>query len=200
MPVLLALVASGFLLLGLFGLSSASAESSGNRTGGGVSPKAKAPPERIHTLSLKKCAPGDRHSFKSHKKWTKRLVGAKGIPAKAKRRHAHYVRCPKGPNHRKIMKARWKKVKNSIVEPLPANHDLWVRIGRCEQPGPGYKGVNWSFSGATYQGGLGIWYGNWDSLKPRGYPSDAGVATWREQMEVANRLAANYGFSAWGCY
>jgi hypothetical protein len=42
--------------------------------------------------------------------------------------------------------------------------------------------------------------GNWDSLKPAGYPADAGQASWRQQMKVANILAGIYGFSAWGCY
>lgn len=82
---------------------------------------------------------------------------------------------------------------------LPANHDLWVRIGRCEQPGNGYRGVNWSHHGPTYQGGLGFWYGTWQSFKVRGMPSNAGDATWRQQMWVANRLYARYGTSPWGC-
>ena len=190
MPVLLLL--SGFLLLGLLGFQ---AKSDAFSISGGVSPK----PE-VQRLTTSSCQLGDRHSFQNHKRWTARLLGAKAIPRKAVRRNSHYVRCPKGPNHRKMMKARWAKVKDSIVEPLPDNYSTWIRIGRCEQPGPGHGGVNWSFSGATYQGGLGIWYGNWDSLKPSGYPADAGSATWRQQMEVANRLAAAYGFSAWGCY
>jgi len=81
----------------------------------------------------------------------------------------------------------------------PANHALWVRLGRCEQPGRGYKGVNWSHRGPTYQGGLGFWYGTWQSFKLKGMPSNAGDATWRQQMQVANRLYARYGTSPWGC-
>lgn len=82
---------------------------------------------------------------------------------------------------------------------LPANHDLWLRIGRCEQPGSGYGGVNWSHHGPTYQGGLGFWYGTWASFKVKGMPANAGDATWRQQMWVANRLYARYGVSPWGC-
>lgn len=140
---------------------------------------------------------GHQHTLAGHMKWDGDLWRADDIPDWAVVKHRHYVACAKSPAHRKAMKKRWKRIKESL---LPENHDLWIRIGRCEQPGDGYMGVNWSFDGATFQGGLGIWYGNWDSLKPRGYPADAGQADWRQQMEVANRLAANYGFSAWGCY
>lgn len=93
----------------------------------------------------------------------------------------------------KKVKAKPKKRKK------PARHDLWVRIGRCEQPGRGYMGVNWSHGGPTYQGGLGFWYGTWDAFKVKGMPDNAGDATWRQQMWVANRLYARYGTSPWGC-
>lgn len=82
---------------------------------------------------------------------------------------------------------------------LPAHHDLWIRIGRCEQPGRGYKGIYWSHPGPTYQGGLGFYHGTWDAFKVKGMPDNAGDATWRQQMWVANRLYARYGTSPWGC-
>lgn len=137
-----------------------------------------------------------RHTAQHHAKWAKKLIRAYSIPSWAKEKHRHSVKCAAGPNHRKVMKARWKKVKRSI---LPANHDLWIAIGKCEQPGPGYMGVNWSHTGPTYQGGLGFWYGTWTGFKYPGMPSNAGYATWRQQMKVANRLLALYGTSPWGC-
>lgn len=82
---------------------------------------------------------------------------------------------------------------------LPARHDLWIRIGRCEQPGRGYGGVYWSHPGPSYQGGLGFYHGTWDAFKVKGMPDNAGDATWRQQMWVANRLYARYGTSPWGC-
>ena len=139
---------------------------------------------------------GHGHAAKKHR-WVLKLRGSSEIPRWAKQKHRHAVKCAKGKGHRKAMRNQWRKVKRSL---LPANHDHWLRIGRCEQPGSGYGGVNWTHGGPTYQGGLGMWYGNWDSLKPAGYPADAGQATWRQQMNVANTLAARYGFSAWGCY
>jgi len=138
---------------------------------------------------------GHLHTAKRHR-WVLNLRGSETIPKWAQEKHGHAVRCAASPGHRQAMQNQWRRVQRSL---LPPNHDLWVRIGRCEQPGSGYKGVNWSHPGPTYQGGLGIWYGNWDALKPKGYPADAGQATWRQQMIVANKLAGIYGVSAWGC-
>ena len=82
---------------------------------------------------------------------------------------------------------------------LPRNHDLWIRIGRCEQPGSGYKGIYWSHPGPRYQGGLGFYSGTWAAFKEPWMPSNAGAASWRAQMQVANKLYARYGTSPWGC-
>lgn len=139
---------------------------------------------------------GEKRTAKQHWSWAKKLRGGYSIPGWAKDKHRFSVICAAGPNHRRVMRLRWKRVKRSI---LPANHDLFVRIGRCEQPGSGYKGINWSHTGPTYQGGLGFWYGTWTSFKYPGMPSNAGYATWRQQMRVANRLLAVYGTSPWGC-
>lgn len=85
---------------------------------------------------------------------------------------------------------------------LPKNHDIWVAVGRCEQPGRGYRGINWSHRGdggdGGYQGGLGFWHKSWDAFKPKGYPANAGDATWRQQMIVAQRLWDSVGWG-WGC-
>ncbi len=82
--------------------------------------------------------------------------------------------------------------------PLPPHHALWLRVAQCEQPGNGYGGVNWQHRGPRYEGGLGFFHGSWDAYKPRGYPDNAGDATWRQQMVTANRLWARAGWG-WGC-
>lgn len=93
-----------------------------------------------------------------------------------------------------------KVVKKAKPKPKkPARHDLWVRIGRCEQPGRGYMGVYWSHPGPRYQGGLGFYSGTWAAFKEPWMPSNAGAASWRAQMQVANKLYARYGTSPWGC-
>jgi hypothetical protein len=136
------------------------------------------------------------HTAKGHR-WVLKLRGSTSIPKWAKAKHRRALHCAAGDGHRKVMKDRWRKVKKSLK---PRNYSRWICIGRHEQPGPGHKGVWWSHSGPTYQGGLGIWYGNWAYYKPKGYPSNAGSATWRQQMHVANIIANKYGFSAWGAY
>ena len=80
--------------------------------------------------------------------------------------------------------------------------DHWLRIGRCEQPGTGYGGINWYANGrnevAHFQGGLGISTGMWREHSA-GYPSSALHATPHEQMAVATRVYHHYGPGAWGC-
>ena len=83
---------------------------------------------------------------------------------------------------------------------MPAHWQLWVKMGRCEQPGRGAWGVRWNHPGPTYQGGLGFYHATWDGFKPRGFPNNAGQATWRQQMWVANIVARRVGFSAWDCW
>jgi len=75
---------------------------------------------------------------------------------------------------------------------------LWIRVGRCEQPGRGYMGVRWSHPGPKYEGGLGFFASSWDAYRPSYYPSNAGNATWQQQMVVASRLWDRAGWG-WGC-
>lgn len=145
----------------------------------------------ILAASTAKCG---NHTAQGHR-WVLKLRGSSSIPKWAKKKHQKAVQCAASPAHRKAIKNQWERVQRSL---LPDNHDLWICIGKHEQPGPGYRGINWSHPGPTYQGGLGIWYGNWDSLKPSGFPSDAGSATWKQQMKVANKLMSIYGITAWG--
>lgn len=135
------------------------------------------------------------HTSKDHR-WTLNLVRSYSIPKWAFKKHRHLIKCAAGPGHRAAMKNQWRKVRRSV---LPPNHDLWVTIGRCEQPGDGYMGINWAETGPTYQGGLGFFSSSWDGYKPAGYPDNAGHATWRQQMKVANILYRAYGTSPWGC-
>lgn len=41
---------------------------------------------------------------------------------------------------------------------LPPHWKTWIKIGQCEQPGRGWKGINWTHdgSGVTFPGGLGF--------------------------------------------
>jgi hypothetical protein len=152
--------------------------------------------ETTKTEALDPVCKGKVFTAKGHRNWAEEFKNSYSIPKKAQAKHLDMVKCAAGRNHQKVMVKNWKKIKKSV---LPDNHDLWVAIGRCEQPGSGYKGINWSHTGPTYQGGLGFWYGTWSGYKYPNMPSNAGYASWRQQMKVANRLLAMYGTSPWGC-
>jgi uncharacterized protein YabE (DUF348 family) len=69
----------------------------------------------------------------------------------------------------------------------------WDKMAECE------TGGNWAAPGPTYQGGLGIWYGNWTHYGGRQFAPTAGQATREEQIIVAERIRAEHGWHAWGC-
>jgi uncharacterized protein YabE (DUF348 family) len=75
----------------------------------------------------------------------------------------------------------------------------WDKIAECE------TGTNWSHRGSgpagpnTYQGGLGIWYGNWSSQGGTQYAPSADLATQYQQIIIAMRIQKKFGWGAWGC-
>jgi hypothetical protein len=79
---------------------------------------------------------------------------------------------------------------------LPAK---WVRIGICETR------LNWKHDSGTYQGAFGFHRSSWDAFRGRAdrragpYPSEAFLATPRQQYEVALAIWRAFGFSGWGC-
>lgn len=99
------------------------------------------------------------------------------------------------------LQANPQPVKEKKAKPLPRRYKLWIRIGRCEQPGkekPGH--IQWSHPGPVYGGGLGIYIGTWKAFRLKGMPASPGQASWRQQMRVANRIYDRYGGSSpWGC-
>ena len=73
---------------------------------------------------------------------------------------------------------------------LPAK---WVRVARCE------TGVRWDWNSGAYQGAFGFAVSSWDAFRLPGYPSEAYLATPRQQYEVALLIWRRYGLSGWGC-
>jgi uncharacterized protein YabE (DUF348 family) len=69
----------------------------------------------------------------------------------------------------------------------------WDEIARCE------TGGNWAMVGPTYSGGLGIYNGTWNEFGGPQFASNPGLATREQQIIVAERIRAKYGFGAWGC-
>jgi hypothetical protein len=84
---------------------------------------------------------------------------------------------------------------------LPAK---WQRIGACET-GYGQVPGNWQHNSGTYQGAFGFAVSSWDGFVPHAdqqwgpYPSEAYLATPRQQYEVALAIYRRYGLSGWGC-
>ena len=83
-------------------------------------------------------------------------------------------------------------------------HDHWLRIGRCEQPGSGYGGIEWTVDGVFGNGlagggGLGISNGAWSEAGGQQYAPRPGGASPFQQMEVATRIYQRHGPGAWGC-
>lgn len=81
----------------------------------------------------------------------------------------------------------------------PYDESHWIAIGRCEQPGTGYQGIDWSAAGWNgtqyFEGGLGIRADLYQSIAGK----SALVSTPLEQMMTADIVLARYGPGAWGC-
>lgn len=82
--------------------------------------------------------------------------------------------------------------------------DKWQRIGACET-GYGRIPGDWRWNSGTYQGAFGFYHGSWDAFRGQAdpkagpYPSEAYLATPRQQYEVALAIWRVFGFSGWGC-
>jgi Transglycosylase-like domain len=92
------------------------------------------------------------------------------------------------PAHKQSWQYRWQVW-------LP---DKWQRIGACET-GYGKRPGDWKWNSGTYQGAFGFHKDSWDRFRPKGYPSEAYLATPWQQYRVALRIYARYGFTGWGC-
>lgn len=86
--------------------------------------------------------------------------------------------------------------------PVPSSipsDEHWFAIGRCEQPGSGLGGVDWTAHDANYGGGLGFATSTWQGFRHPDMPANAWEATPAQQIAVANDLWRLYGASPWGC-
>ena len=68
----------------------------------------------------------------------------------------------------------------------------WDALARCESAG------NWNVVD-QYGGGLGIYIGTWHAFGGDEFASNPGYATKDQQIIVAERIYARFGFSGWGC-
>lgn len=68
---------------------------------------------------------------------------------------------------------------------------VWRLLAQCE------TGGNWRHRNSTYQGGLGFYHGSWDAYRPRGFPSEAYLASPAQQVAVGRRIRNDVGWGAW---
>ena len=72
----------------------------------------------------------------------------------------------------------------------------WDELAQCE------SGGRWDTIDANpdgYDGGLGIYWKNWNAFGGQDYASRAGYASREEQIIVAQRIYDKYGWDPWGC-
>lgn len=96
---------------------------------------------------------------------------------------------------------RWRHYQYAWWDWMPLG---WQRIGACET-GYGKRPGNFRWNSGTYQGFAGFYHGSWDAFVPSAdpkagpYPTEAYLATPRQQLEVALAIYRRYGLSGWGC-
>ena len=73
-----------------------------------------------------------------------------------------------------------------------ARERTWDELARCE------SGGDWTVVD-RYGGGLGIYIGTWQGFGGEEFASNPGYATKEQQIIVAERVYARYGFDGWGC-
>lgn len=73
-----------------------------------------------------------------------------------------------------------------------ARERTWDELARCE------SGGDWDVVD-RYGGGLGIYIGTWQGFGGEEFASNPGYATKEQQIIVAERVFARYGFDGWGC-
>lgn len=75
----------------------------------------------------------------------------------------------------------------------------FVRLGRCEQPGPSKygDGVRWDHPGPTWGGGVGLYRGTWHTA---GSPYRVFSGNKWETILVADAVRDRFGITAWGAW
>lgn len=75
----------------------------------------------------------------------------------------------------------------------------FVRLGRCEQPGPSRygDGVMWHHKGPTWGGGVGLYHRTWHAA---GSPYRLWSGDKWETILVADAVRDRFGITAWGAW
>lgn len=109
---------------------------------------------------------------------------AKAAPAKSARHTIHHP--PANPTRADLIR-------------MGVPVERWASLGRCEQPGSGWRGVAWTHTGPSYLAGLGFARSTYAHYKPAAYPWPPKATPW-QIMVVAERVKADVGITAWGAW
>ena len=151
--------------------------------------------------------PGVRRAVRFYQRRANEHRAKMGAPSY--RMPAALMRCPRYLLHVSVRKARAARLAFERWHVYHYRWDLWLpdkwqRIGACET-GYGKRPGQWTWNSGRYQGAFGFYHGSWDAFVGRAdrkagpYPSEAYLATPRQQYEVALAIWRAYGFSGWGC-
>lgn len=91
-----------------------------------------------------------------------------------------------------------KPTKADVAKRVP-DWQGFVRLGRCEQPGPSKygDGVRWDHPGPTWGGGVGLFHRTW-------YAAGSPYRLWSgdkwETILVSDAVRDRFGITAWGAW
>jgi len=88
--------------------------------------------------------------------------------------------------------------KADVVRRVP-DWEGFVRLGKCEQPGPSKygDGVRWDHPGPTWGGGVGLAYTTWQAA---GSPYRVFSGSKWETILVSDAIRDRFGITAWGAW
>lgn len=119
---------------------------------------------------------------------------AKGAPC-AEHRGEAKARCHA---HRDGLKFPPNPTRADVAKRVP-DWQGFVRLGKCEQPGPSKygDGVRWDHPGPTWGGGVGLYRQTWQAAGSP-YPVFSGDK-W-ETILVSDAVRDRFGITAWGAW
>ena len=131
------------------------------------------------------------------------LIGITRADAKPCAKH-------QGADKAACVKAHKAQVKRDKMKfpPNPTRRDVakrvpdwqgFVRLGRCEQPGPSKygDGVRWDHPGPTWGGGVGLYHRTWHAA---GSPYRLWSGDKWETILVSDAVRDRFGITAWGAW
>ena len=125
---------------------------------------------------------------------------AKGAPC-AKHEGAAKQQCSKAAKaqaKRDRLKFPPNPTKADVAKRVP-DWQGFVRLGRCEQPGPSRygDGVRWDHPGPTWGGGVGLYTRTWQAA---GSPYRVFSGDKWETILVSDAVRDRFGITAWGAW